>query len=118
LHEQLIELFGVDTIRVLVDDSEFIGQDWFGGLMKEGVPFVMRLRENIYLSSKRGRKQKAVRFFYGLRPGEFRQLDERRGCGVKMTVCGLRTSTGELLTFACHGIEGSAATLAYMRRWP
>jgi hypothetical protein len=24
---------------------------------------------------------------------------------------------GELLILACHGIEGSAATLAYMRRW-
>ena len=117
LVRQFIELFGVDNIHVLVGDREFIGQEWFSGLMEEGVPFVMRLRENIYLSSKRGRKRKAIRFFYGLCPGEFRQLDKRRGCGAEMTVCGLRTSTGELIILACHGIEGSAATLAYMRRW-
>ena len=34
-----------------------------------------------------------------------------------MTVCGLRTSKGELLILACHGIEGIAATQAYMLRW-
>ncbi len=117
LVRQFVELFGTDNIHVLVGDREFIGQDWFAGLIGEGIPFVMRLRENIYLSSTRGRKRKAVRFFYGLRPGEFRQLDQRRGCGVEMTVCGLRTSKGELLILACHGIEGSAATQAYMRRW-
>ena len=117
LVRQFTELFGTENIHVLVGDREFIGQDWFSGLMGDGVPFVMRLRENIYLSSKRGKKQKAIRFFHGLRPGEFRQLDKRRGCGVKMTVCGLRTSTGELLILACHGIEGAAATQAYMRRW-
>ena len=48
---------------------------------------------------------------------EFRQLDKRRGCGVKMRVRGFRTSTGEPLILACHGIEGAAATQAYMRRW-
>jgi len=117
LVRQFVELFGTDNIHVLVGDREFIGQDWFSGLIEEGIPFVMRLRENVYLASKRGRKQKAIRFFSGRCPGEFRQLDKRRGCGVKMTVCGLRSSTGELLILACHGIEGSAATLAYMRRW-
>jgi hypothetical protein len=117
LVRQFVELFGTDTIHVLVGDREFIGQDWFAGLMGDGVPFVMRLRGNIHLSSKRGKKRKAIRFFHGLRPGEFRQLDNRRGCGVKLTVCGLRTSAGELLILACHGIEGAAATQAYMRRW-
>ena len=77
----------------------------------------MRLRENILLSSKRGNKRYARGFFHGLRRGEFRQLDRRRGCGVEMTVVGVRTSKGELLILACHGIEGSAATEAYMRRW-
>ncbi len=117
LIRQFVELFGTERIHVLVGDREFIGQEWFEGLMREGVPFVMRLRENILLSSKQGRKRKAVRFFHGLRRGEFHKLDNRHGCGVMLTVCGLRTSKGELLILACHGIEGSDATLAYMRRW-
>jgi hypothetical protein len=114
---QFMELFGVDRIHVLVGDREFIGGDWFSWLIAEDIPFVMRLRENILLSSKRGSKRYARNFFHGLRRGEFRQLDKRRGCGVEMTVVGVKTSKGELLILACHGIEGSAATEAYMRRW-
>ena len=114
---QFIELFGVDRIYVLVGDREFIGEDWFSWLIAENIPFVMRLRENILLSSARGYKRHAKVFFHGLRRGEFRHLDKRQGCGVEMTVVGVKTSKGELLILACHGIEGCAATEAYMRRW-
>ena len=112
-----IGLFGVDRIHVLVGDREFIGEDWFAWLIREDIPFVMRIRENILVSSKRGDKRYAKGFCHGLRRGEFRQLDKRRGCGVEMTVVGVKTSTGELLILAGHGIEGSAATEAYRRRW-
>lgn len=117
LIRRFVELFGTDCIHVLVGDREFIGKDWFAWLIGVNIPFVMRLRENVYLSSKKGKGRKAIRFFHGLRRGEFRQLDKRRGCGVTMTFCGLRTSKGELLILACHGICGAAATQAYMRRW-
>lgn len=36
---------------------------------------------------------------------------------LKVAVCGLRASKGELLILVCPGIEGSAAAQAYMRRW-
>ncbi len=114
---QFIELFGVDSVRVLVGDREFIGEDWFAWLIAEDIPFVMRIRENILLSSKRGSKRYARNFFRGLHRGEFRQLDRRHGCGVEMTVVGVRTSKGELLILACHGIDGADATQAYMSRW-
>jgi len=117
LIRRFVELFGTDGIHVLVGDREFIGKDWFAWLIGEDIPFVMRLRENVYLSSSQGQSCKAISFFHGLRPGEFRQLNARRGCGVTMTVCGLRTSKGELLILACHSICGSDASLAYMRRW-
>ena len=117
LIRQFVELFGTERIHVLVGDREFIGQEWFLGLMSAGIPFVMRLRENIQIPNTRGRKRDAVNFFRSLRREEFRQLDKRHACGVELTVCGLRTVKGELLILACHGIEGSAATLAYMRRW-
>ena len=114
---QFLALFGVDRIHVLVGDREFIGEDWFSWLIAEDIPFVMRLRENILLSSKRGSKRYARNFFRGLHRGEFRQLDRRHGCGVEMTVVGVRTSKGELLILACHGIDGADATQAYMSRW-
>lgn len=110
-------LFGVQRIHVLVGDREFIGEEWFRWLMGMNIPFVMRLRNNIHLSSKRGKTANAARFFYGLRPCAMRQLEKRQCCGVELTICGLRTSKGELLILACHGIAGGDATQAYMHRW-
>lgn len=34
-----------------------------------------------------------------------------------MTVVSVKTSKGELLILACHGVKSSAATEAYMWRW-
>lgn len=71
----------------------------------------------LYVSSARGEKQKAIDFFHSLRNGELKQLKKSSACGVEMAVCGYRRSKGELLILACHGITGSDATQAYMRRW-
>ena len=41
LVQQFVDLFGTDNIHVLVGDREFIGQDWFAGLIGRDIPFVM-----------------------------------------------------------------------------
>ena len=45
-----------------------------------------------------------------------RQTADAPQHGVEMTVVGVRTSTGEVLILACHGMGGSTATEAYLRR--
>ena len=57
LIRQFVELFGTDNIRILVGDREFIGQDWFAGLIGEGIPFVMWLRcrdDGVWFENQQG----------------------------------------------------------------
>lgn len=76
---------------------------------------VRRLRKTIHVACPLGRRRKT---------GEpcDRQIpsfDQRHCCGVKLTLCGLRTSKKELLILTCHRIDGDGdgATPAYMHRW-
>ena len=42
-----IRLFGVDSIKCLPADREFIGKDWFGWLIGKKIKFHLRIKENI-----------------------------------------------------------------------
>lgn len=117
LIRQFAREFGLQCLHALVGDREFVGVEWFGWLTRSTIPFVMRLREDIQLSNTHGKMVDAIHFFHDLRPGEFRQLENRLCCGVRLTVCGLRTRKNELLILACQGIAGNDATKAYMLRW-
>jgi len=117
LVRRFIHLFGKDELHVLVGDREFIGKEWFSRLIDEDIPFVMRLRENMYFTNKRGVKRKAVNLFRHLRQSGFCDLGKRYGQGVMVNLCAVRTSGKELLVFACRGVEGADAAEAYMRRW-
>jgi hypothetical protein len=117
LVRRFIRLFGRDGLHVLVGDREFIGKEWFSWLIDEDIPFVMRLRENMYFTDKRGAKRKVVNLFRHLRQAGFCDLGERYGQGVTVNLCAVRTSKKELLILACHGISGADAAEAYMRRW-
>lgn len=57
LIDRFVGTFGRERIGVLLGDREFVGPEWIGYLQTQGVPFVMRLRENgVYLGSSRKKK--------------------------------------------------------------
>jgi len=118
LIRRFLGLFGAGRVACLVGDREFVGEDWFGWLLEENIPFVMRLRENFQTRRERGRPGRDAKdWFSGLRPGEFLDLGACALCGVAMGVCGLRTRDGELLILGYGGVDGACARDRYMARW-
>lgn len=44
--KKIIKAIGKNKIRVLLADREFIGEAWFRFLIEEGIPFVIRVKQN------------------------------------------------------------------------
>jgi transposase len=61
--KKFIDIFGVDKIKVLVADREFIGEIWFRWLKKRKVPFVIRIKEGHKI--KVGRGEIKVKLLFG-----------------------------------------------------
>jgi hypothetical protein len=117
LVRRFLKLYGRERIKCVVGDREFVGEDWFGWLLAENIPFVLRLRENMKVAPASGPRLDAKGHFTTLRPGEFRDLEFCRICGVTMGVCGLRMKSGESLILGYWGMNGDQARDMYMKRW-
>ena len=60
---RFVALFGREQIRFLTADREFIGFEWIGWLLKENIPFRIRIKAGEYLEHGDGREQKARDWF-------------------------------------------------------
>ncbi len=47
LMERYLAIFGAASIRILLADREFIGNQWFEFLVKNNIPFAIRVKENL-----------------------------------------------------------------------
>ncbi|WP_051963971.1 IS4 family transposase [Deinococcus misasensis] len=65
LLETLLQILPVERIGMLLADREFVGEDWLTFLLDRGVPFTIRIRENMYLDDLQ-----AKLWFENLKPGE------------------------------------------------
>lgn len=53
LLKRVIKAIGKDKIRVLLADREFIGEGWFQFLIKQKIPFVIRVKQNFMVHGLR-----------------------------------------------------------------
>lgn len=51
--KKIIKIIGKDKIRVLLADREFIGEAWFRFLIEEGIPFIIRVKQNFMVEGIR-----------------------------------------------------------------
>ena len=49
LIERYLRVFGASSIEALLADREFVGDEWMTYLIEKNVPFVIRLREDMYI---------------------------------------------------------------------
>jgi hypothetical protein len=54
LMRRYLELFGVSSIRLLLADREFIGRDWIDFLCENNIPFAIRLRGDLRITTAEG----------------------------------------------------------------
>ena len=112
-----LSIFSVDKIKCLTADREFIGEDWFSFLIKKGISFRIRIRQNMLVSNSRGILVPAHTLFRMLKVGEYMILEGRRSVsGLELFVIGVRLPDGEYLILVCDK-EPETALDDYKQRW-
>ena len=117
LLERFLEQFPAASVAYLCADREFVGKEWLEYLVKKGIDFRIRLRNNTQVANARGEKVPVKRLFFSCRVSEGRTLpSSRRVWGRDLYLSGMRLRRGEFLVVV--SASASAEALAeYGNRW-
>ncbi len=117
LIERFIKVFGVEKIRCLFGDREFVGEAWFSFLLDKCIHFVMRIRENFMISNAKGKLVAVKTLFRDLKAGQYKVLRGKRLVnGQLVYVAGMLLPSGELLLLVTDK-EPEKALDDYRKRW-
>lgn len=117
LTERFIKIFGAEKIKCLFGDREFIGGAWFAFLLKNGIHFIMRIKENFMITNAKGVPVPAKTLFRDLKVGEYRILKGLRTVnGQPVYVVGMLLPNGEYLIPATDR-KPETALEDYKKRW-
>lgn len=115
LLQLFIKIFGSKKILFLTGDREFIGKKWIDFLMKEKIPFFIRIKENRLIDH--GEEKKYLTFFFKhLQTGQKRFLE----CdldGYRVYLAGTRSSAGELVIIMSNQDKREKILGIYKQRW-
>lgn len=114
---RFIKYFGKSKIGLLLADREFVGNEWFDWLIKEGIHFCIRIKHNYVTTNARGLETKVDALFYSLKPSEQRILSGKRKLWKQAVyLSALRLVDGELLVVATDE-PMKEPILSYGKRW-
>jgi len=121
---QLKKTFPDQQVASLSGDREFIGEAWMGWLYEQEVPFVLRLKENMFVWKEGYVPVKLSAHARDLKNRQSRSLKGTWYLGrdpVKPTtpvkIAMMRLKTGELLLVASNGIKTNKVLPIYRSRW-
>lgn len=118
LMEQFISLFGVERIKALTADREFIGKEWFEWLMLQEIPFVIRIRNNLLLDQDQLDARTIEELFAHVRKNEFCAFGETTLFDQKLHLGGIRASkSDEALVVVSNRPMDKETIATYRRRW-
>ncbi len=124
LMKQLTDIFPEQTIASLSGDREFIGDTWMIWLQKQGIPFALRLKENMLIWKEGYVPAKLSSHARHLKRAEKRNLKGTWFLGpqegkqtVPIRISMMRLKTGELLIVATSQIKINRALAIYRNRW-
>lgn len=114
---RFIAQFGKRMIAGILGDREFVGNDWFGWLLAEDIPFCIRLKGNVITTNAQGAEVIIASLFYDLKPGEQKVLQEKRKLWKqRVYLSALRLTDGQLLILATAHLM-DAPIVYYAKRW-
>ena len=117
LIQTFVNRFGKDRIAGVLGDREFIGNDWFGWLRKESIPFCIRIKKNMLTTNSRGGVVYVETLFQDLQVGCQRLLSGPRKLWEQTVyLSALRLSDGELLIIATDNLMADPIGF-YGKRW-
>jgi hypothetical protein len=119
LMRRYLSIFGAASVRLLLADREFIGLAWMSFLNENNIPFAIRVKEKLIVTTEDGRSLalgSLLRKCRGVRT--FRAAlghDEARG-PLWLNFAARRLEDGALLVVASN-TPARAALAAYRKRW-
>ena len=117
LMKRFIHVFRKSPIAGYLGDREFIGKDWFRWLLKENIPFYIRIRNDALTDNSRGQTVEGSGLFHHLRPGEKQALKRRYTIDENpVYLNGSRAPNGDLMIVASSTKEKDAINI-YYKRW-
>ncbi|RME60432.1 IS4 family transposase [Candidatus Parcubacteria bacterium] len=117
LVRRFLETFGVEKIRFLTADREFIGRQWIRFLKDNKIRFRIRIRNNTQIRSARGGQFMAARLIVrGLRIGHATVLNTTREVwGMQLYVAAARLANDYVIVIT--DFDPDHALDDYLRRW-
>lgn len=114
--EDFIEVFGVEKIKVLVADREFVGKKWFEWLKDNKIPIVQRVMKNHKITTGKG-KVAVSSIFSHLALGEHEIYAKKKTLyGYEnLSIIGLKVNNEYLIVVT--NLEPKHALGFYKRRW-
>ena len=118
LLEKYRQLLGQDSLSFVTADREFIGRDWFRYLRREKIPFRIRLKENLKVTTARGNKMVAAKSLFRRHKAGVGVLlrGPRKVLGEEVSLMGMRTPEGEYVIVA-SSTESDEILQDYAQRW-
>ena len=102
LIDRYLRIFEVSSIKALLADREFVGNEWINYLVEKTVPFVIRLREEMYIETDDEQRFQFREFFQG---------KHRRRGKWKGWISGMAHTSGSPLRFEGQKIKGDELVL-------
>ena len=118
LLKEFIDIFGVEKIKALTTDREFIGQEWFDWLKEKKIPFVIRVKSNILIDENHLGIRDVKELFSHTNKDEFCTFGEIKLFGTDLYLGGIRATKSEeaLILVSDHKMDNSTIS-TYQKRW-
>jgi hypothetical protein len=117
LLKKLDLIIGLNNIDVILGDREFIGAEWFQFLYKNNIPFIMRLKHNLYVQSASGSRAQTGSLMHIAKRGKNREIKDLFIGVVPINLVGTRSVNNELVIVASSKNVLGDPLSHYRKRW-
>ena len=117
LLKKLDLIMGLKNIEVILGDREFIGAEWFQFLHSKNVPFIMRLKHNLYVQSNSGEKIQVGPLMHIAKRGKTREINNLTISGIPIKLVGTRSVNNEPVSVAVSTNVSGNPLSHYRQRW-
>jgi hypothetical protein len=113
--KKVLDIVGRENIEVMLGDREFIGDEWIDFLLEELIPFVIRIRNTMYVEYK-GQRVQVKSLCKNLKVGEKRYWNVKLN-DKKLQLAATISKEGELvIVIASRDVRGGLLS-EYRVRW-
>lgn len=113
--KKVLDIVGRENIEVVLADREFIGDEWISFLLEERIPFVIRIRNTMYVEYE-GRRVQVKSLCKNLQVGEKRYWNVRLN-GKRVQLAATMSKENDLvIVIASRDVRGGLLS-EYRVRW-